>query len=324
MKPRIYSGLLVLIILSLPLVKCSKDEETLPAVITHVPAYIASTTATLGCTVVVYGESKITECGLYMGVTTKPESSGTKFQIARDTGIFLVHVTGLLPASQYFIRAYAVNSKGEAIGEEVNFTTPALVTDIENNQYETVKISSQTWMASNLRTTHFQNGDAIPTTTIPTANISSEVSPEYQWSYGGFDINTPTFGKLYTWYAITDPRKICPAGWHVPGDAEWTTLENTLGGYTVAGSRLKEDGNAFWASPYNMDATNESCFTGLPGGYRSDNGSFYLVNSNGYWWTSTESTESSSWARIMDAGNSLVSRTGVAKKYGASVRCIKD
>lgn len=301
---------------------CKKHDP--PTVTTYSPLYIASTSATVGCFVESDGGSKIIDCGIYMGISQNPESTGVKFQIGIDTGLYLGQVTGLIPNTQYYVKAYARNDEGESLGEQVNLITPGTIVDSDNNEYETVKIGSQLWMAENLRTTLYLNGDPISTTVPATKDIVSETSPKYQWSYDGDDANTLVYGKLYTWYVITDNRKVCPIGWHIPTDNEWATLETTLGGNDIAGSKLKEMGNDHWLAPYNVDATNESCFIALPGGYRDWTGTFYLLENEAYYWSATESEDVRAWGRILTTGNSSVGRTGLVKGWGASVRCIKD
>ena len=171
-----------------------------------------------------------------METLADPESTGAQFQIGSDTGLFLGQITGLTPETEYFVKAYAKNSAGENLGDEVSFTTPALIEDYDNNVYETVITGSQLWMAVNLRTSHYMNGDPIGTTDPATLDISGENEPQYQWPYGGNIDNESVYGKLYTWFTVTDPRKVCPDGWHIPSDAEWTTLESDLGGFSIAGS----------------------------------------------------------------------------------------
>jgi uncharacterized protein (TIGR02145 family) len=315
--------LLILLIL-ISFTSCKKDKGILSTIETLPPEFVASKAATLGCYVKSDGGSGIADCGIYIGISASPETSGIPLKMGNDTGLFIGQVSGLTANTKYYIKAYAKNAKGESFGEEMNFTTPPTLTDFDNNIYETVIIGSQTWMAKNLQTTHFLNGESISTTIPPTMDISSESTPNYQWTYAGENANLTIYGKLYTWYTITDSRKICPTGWHIPSDAEWTTLENTLGGYAIAGSSLKEYGNSHWLSPYNVDGSNISCFSGLPGGYRSQNGLFFLLQNNAYFWSSTQSDASNSWARILDAGTRAVVRTGVIKKSGVSVRCIKD
>lgn len=162
--------------------------------------------------------------------------------------------------------------------EENESTAPSAttVTDVDDNAYKTVTIGSQVWMAEDLRTTKYRNGDAIGTTSPATLDISSESAPKYQWAYAGDESNVATYGRLYSWYAVTDSRNVCPAGWHVPSDAEWTTLTDFLGGEVAAQGKLKEAGTIHWNSP-NTGATNESGFTALPGGNRWDNGRFLDV-----------------------------------------------
>jgi uncharacterized protein (TIGR02145 family) len=317
-----WSGVILLLCFSIN--SCKKDSNvTLPVVSTIAPKYFSSTLATLGCSVKSDGGAGIL-CGIYLGIEPNSETTGVKLQIGSDTGTFIGQITNLLPNKQYYFKAYATNSKGEALGDEVDFTTPATVTDYENHIYNTVKIGNQIWMAENLRTTHYLNGELIPTTNPSSLNITSEISPKYQWSYSGDDANSSVYGKLYTYYTVTDSRKVCPAGWHLPSDTEWTTLLTTLGGYQVAGSRLKEHGNTHWLSPYNTDATNESCYTALPGGYRDLTGTFYLLQNDAYWWSSTESEAAKAWGRTLNTSSTEAGRTGVNKSWGLSVRCVKD
>ena len=116
------------------------------------------------------------------------------------------------------------------------------VVDIDGNSYKTVKIGSQEWMAENLKTTKYRNGDSIKTTIPSTLDLTNETSPKYQWAYGGIESNVATYGRLYTWYAVTDSRNVCPIGWHIPSDSEWTILTNYLGGINTAGGKMKEIG----------------------------------------------------------------------------------
>jgi uncharacterized protein (TIGR02145 family) len=316
---------ILFVLISFTLSACKKESNiSLPSVITYSPLYIASTSATLGCTVPSDGGSAIINCGIYIGTSQNPEKTGLPLQIASDTGAFLGQVNGLLPSTQYYVKAYAKNAKGESLGDQVNFTTPGTINDFDNNIYETVKIGTQLWMAKNLSTTHYDNSDQINTTSLSTSNISVESSPEYQWSYDGADANAPVYGKLYTYYTITDSRLICPAGWHVPTDAEWTTLETTLGGFLIAGSELKEAGNSHWIAPYNLDATNESCFKALPGGYRIDTGVFSYLENYGYWWSSTTGDTDNGWVRSLFVQSGQITRMAFLYKNGASVRCLKD
>jgi uncharacterized protein (TIGR02145 family) len=304
---------------------CHKKDNSIPPVVeTYSPLYISSFRATIGCNVKSDGGSSIASCGVYMGTAQDPETSGARLQMGNDTGLYLGQVTGLQANTQYFIKAFASNSAGESLGNLVDITTPATIIDYDDNSYETVKIGNHLWMAENLKTLHFTNGENITTTDPATLDISAEDSPVYQWAYDGDPENIPVYGRLYTWFTVTDARNICPAGWHIPSDDEWSALESDLGGYIYAGSMLKESGNTHWISPYNLDATNESCFNALPGGYRNQTGGFSYAGNYGYWWSSTEGDADNGWIRslFVQSGQSL--RIDFNKKHGASVRCIKD
>ncbi len=164
--------------------------------------------------------------------------------------------------------------------KNINFNFVAC-TDGDYNIYPVVTIGTQTWMAENLKTTRYNDGTVIPNVT-DNATWSTTTSGSY-CDY----LNTPaystTYGKLYNWYAVgsTNTKNVCPTGWHVPIDAELTTLQSFLGGEIVAGGKLKEKGTTHWLTP-NTSATNETGFTALPGGYRSASGTFGFMGNTGY------------------------------------------
>jgi uncharacterized protein (TIGR02145 family) len=321
MKTRIK---IYVLLLALYTVACKPYDSVIPEAETYTPRFIASNDATIGVRALPDDNLRLIASGVYIGLAPNPDVNGYKIQMGTDTGLVLGRITGLTANTKYYVKGYAINPDGEGKGQEVSFTTPPTVFDADNHEYPTVKIDTRVWMAKNLFATHYFNGDPIPSTTVSGQDISGETSPVYLWSYGGDYANTLIYGNLYTWHAATDARKLCPTGWHIPTDAEWTELENTLGGYTTAGKRLKEDGNTHWLNSYNRDATNESCFTGLPGGYREPAGSFVLLQNEGRWWSSTESETASAWARTLNATGPTVARPGIDKKAGLSVRCIKD
>lgn len=203
--------------------------------------------------------------------------------------------------------------------------TAITVTDIDGNVYNTVTIGTQVWMQENLKVTRYRNGDAIATTAPATLDLSlsSETSPKYQWAYDGNESNVATYGRLYTWYAVTDSRAVCPTGWHVPTDDEWTTLTGYLGGESVAGGKMKEIGTSHWDSP-NTGADNSSGWTALPGGYRTSSGSFFNIGNTGYWWSATENSASNAWFRYLQGTNGIAFRSNYFKEAGYSVRCVRD
>jgi uncharacterized protein (TIGR02145 family) len=135
--------------------------------------------------------------------------------------------------------------------------------------------------------------------------------------------NVAAYGRLYTWYAVTDSRNVCPTGWHVPTDAEWSTLTTWLGGESVAGGKLKETGTTHW-NDTNEGSTNETGFTALPGGYRYVDGTCLDIGSCGYWWSSTEGSSTYAWLRYMYYDYTDVGRDFYDKLDGFSVRCVRD
>jgi uncharacterized protein (TIGR02145 family)/uncharacterized repeat protein (TIGR02543 family) len=211
-----------------------------------------------------------------------------------------------------------------SIGETVFYAKWVITDSRDDNVYQTVAIGNQIWMAENLRylpdTVH-SNAD------FETAGNSSQ--PGYGiYGYNGSVVaeakavaNYSTYGVLYNWYAVNE--NVCPIGWHVPTDAEWTTLTDYLGGTSVAGGKLKETGTTHWNSP-NNGATNETGFTALPGGFRSYGGTFGTVGSSGYWWSSAEYSTTSAWSRNMSYDGSSVDSYGYGKQDGFSVRCLRD
>jgi uncharacterized protein (TIGR02145 family) len=140
-----------------------------------------------------------------------------------------------------------------------------VVKDEEGHEYMTIQIGNQTWMAENLRATKYRNGDDIALSSKELKDISKEVAPKYQWSYGGDEMNIDSYGRLYTWFIVDDSRGICPTGWHIPTDSEWSELINGVDGDSKAAVKLRESGTKHWIKS-KLETTNESGFTALPGG----------------------------------------------------------
>jgi len=159
------------------------------------------------------------------------------------------------------------------------------MTDRDGNVYTSVTIGTQTWMVENLKTTKYKDGTDIPLVTDDTewANLNT---PGYCWYNNDAATYKNSYGALYNWYAVST-GKLCPTGWHVPTDAEWTTLTTYLGGESVAGGKLKELGTTHWTTP-NTGATNETGFAALPGGYIYYDGTFDFIGNIGGWWSATE------------------------------------
>jgi uncharacterized protein (TIGR02145 family) len=182
-----------------------------------------------------------------------------------------------------------------------NFIT---CSDVDNNNYSIVELGAQVWMAENLKTTKYANGDLIGTTIPTSLDLTAEDLPKYQWAYDGIESNVNTFGRLYTWYAVTDSRKICPAGWHAPTDSEWTTLETYLiaNGYCFDDPYVTSDGNrlakalastTLWTyspdlngaigNPNYPSKRNATGFTAIPSGYRELGGTYNNIFTLSFW-----------------------------------------
>jgi uncharacterized protein (TIGR02145 family) len=184
----------------------------------------------------------------------------------------------------------------------------------------TVTIGTQNWAVANLNVTTFRNGDTIPEAKTNKEWVSAGESGKPAWCYYNNDpANGLKFGKLYNWHAVNDPRGLAPAGWSLPGDADWTKLAYYLGGPEASGRKMKTtsgwiDGNT---------GTNESGFTGFAGGYRVENGTFLNLGSIGTWWSSTEGKTSSAIDFYLSLGGSL-GRGSNPRQRGESVRCLRD
>jgi len=199
------------------------------------------------------------------------------------------------------------------------------ITDSENNTYKTVFIGTQQWMAENLKVSKYSDGTTIPNITD---NTQWQNNTTGAWAYYNNDaVNNAKYGKLYNWYAVSKAtngnKNVCPTGWHVPTDAEWTVLTDYLGGNSIAGGKLKEVGTTNWNSP-NTDATNTSLFTGLPGGSRDSNGNYKYVGYDGSWWSSSESSTGNAWSRFLLYFYGNAGSSGDSKGSGFSVRCLRD
>ena len=311
-------------------------SSAMPVLSTSVVTDITQTTVKSGGNITSDGGATVTARGVCWSTSQTPTIADNKTTDGTGTGSFTSAITGLTANTTYYVRAYATNSAGTAYGSARSFITlkgnndtiifnPTItygsMTDIEGNTYKTVTIGTQTWMAENLKVTKYNDGTNIP-----------NVTDDYAWyqltteSYCNYD-NDPskvaTYGRLYNWYTI-NTEKVCPVGWHVPTNTEWTTLTDYLGGKTIAGGKLKEIGTTHWHNP-NEGATNESGFTALPCGQRDANGMFFFVGDYGSWWSATENSATEAWSRYTSNNYSDVGESHyVSKKTGYSVRCVKD
>ena len=220
-----------------------------------------------------------------------------------------------------FINVVDKGSSEAVFNEMLTYGT---VADIDGNAYKTIEIGDQTWMAQNLRTTRFRNGDVITNVTS-----NSEWVDLTKEAYSSYNNSTDldylaTFGFLYNWYAVSDTRNIAPEGWHVATQEDWDQLINTVGGVEVAGQKLKEAGNSHWNNS-GSQGTNEYGFTALPSGRRQyTDGTFINTGFNGFWWANTANGADFSFYYQMNFDTNSVIPANFLRAAGYSVRCVKD
>ncbi len=296
------------------------DQPVVPTLTTASVSDITEIEAQCGGNITSDGGEVITARGVCWSTGSTPTITDNITSDGTGTGSFTSSINGLITNTHYYVRSYATNSVGTGYGSIRSFTTAA-ITDFDGNAYQAVIIGTQVWMAENLKVTHYRNGDAIPNVTGNTEwqNLSSGAYCEYNNDVN----NVVTYGRLYNWHAVNDDRDLAPTGWHVPTDAEWQTLMDYLGGDMLAGGKMKETGTTHWTSP-NSDATNESGFTSLPGGQRNWNGTWYELNTNAWFWSSTEDNSLDAWYRALYYNNGGVARDNYLKLDGFSIRCVKD
>jgi len=201
-----------------------------------------------------------------------------------------------------------------------NFSAAGTVQDQSGNFYNTVAIGTQVWFKENLRTKKYRNGNNI---VVKTNTDTSTLQGQMYYYNNDSLTNYSVYGALYNWKATQVSDSLCPVGWHVPTDAEWTTLTTYLGGISVAGGKMKSVGTTYWNSP-NSGATNESGFSLLPGGNRNNNGSFSNIRYDAFFWSATEYDIFFAWYRYLNNFDGVVSRYYLSKPIGASVRCLKN
>lgn len=325
------SGMLMV----LPACKKSKEQVTVsaPAAETSGAVNVSMTWASLEG--VVNANNQTTTVAFEYDITTSYKHSidATPDTVSGNlnTGV-TAYITGLNPSTKYHFRIKAINASGTTYGKDTTFTTagtgttkiifnPDLtygsVTDNDGNAYKTIQIGGQKWMAENLKTTRYNDGTTIPII-IGIVDWNELDSPGYCW----YTNDSVSYGALYNFYTV-NTGKLCPLGWRVPSDADWTTLITQLGGENVAGNKQKEAGLNHWLTP-NTGATNESGYTALPGGYRRTDGTYLNLKKNGYWWSSNESSSVNAFYRLLFYDSGFSERGNSDKRNGFSIRCLLD
>lgn len=301
------------------IISCKKEAIRTTPIITTLPvSNITETSAMCGGNATSDGGEVITIKGICWSVNQNPTISDNKSTNGTGVGNFSYNIEGLTENTTYYIRAYATNMIGTSYGDNVSLTTKPL-TDIDGNIYNTIKIGTQVWMASNLKTTKYNDGSIIP-----------NVINGFAWmiyyqgaycDYNNYSNNSNLHGRLYNWYS-TNSGKLCPKGWHVPSYDEWDALITFLGGSGVAGGKLKSTGTTTWQNP-NLDANNSSGFNAQPGGCRYE-GTFNWYGQRCDLWSSTEYSSQYIWTFSLMYDRKSVFIGYMSKPDGLSIRCIKD
>lgn len=333
-------------------VRCLLDEEHDPVVPTvntaAVQIQMSLTSAISGGTVTATGGADVTARGVCWSTSPLPTLADSYTVDGSGTGNFSSNITGLTAGTSYYVRAYATNSVGTAYGNQVVFTTPDVsqtcqgtpsVTDYDGNTYNTVQIGNQCWMRENMRTTHYADGTSISVTSTFSNDSACLYVPNG---------NPDTYGYLYNWTAImhnassssTNPsgvQGICPNGWHVPSDDEWTQLANYLSSYYICGSNNTHIAKSLAASSgwntcsdactvgYDQDFNNSTGFSAFPvGNFSFISYNYYQLGARACLWSATETEDGYVWYRFLLYNRATMYQDYTVKNNGLSVRCLRD
>jgi uncharacterized protein (TIGR02145 family) len=286
--------------------KNDNSNHVIPVLTTDSVSNVSQTTATCGGNITSQGSSAVTLRGVCWSTAQNPTISDAITTDGSGSGSFTSNITGLIANTTYYVSAFAINSTGPGYGNQVSFTTTGgtggepcsgltTVTDSRDGQvYPVVQIGSQCWLQKNM---NYETGTS--------------------WCYAYDTSNCSAYGRLYDWYTAIG---VCPSGWHLPSDAEWTALTAFLGGEFIAGGKMKSASG--WYN--NGNGTNSSGFTALPGGNCYRNDLFNGRSSRAYFWSSTETSSINAWNRHLYYNKEDVSRDNYGKTHGFSVRCLMD
>jgi len=343
----------LLLLSALLIFACSSDDEGNPCVYeptltTEAATDITETSATLNGVISIVSENCDVAPGEMQGFVYSTNSSPTNddsVEVVYGTDIS-TSIEGLEPNTTYYVRAFLTNNLGEFYGNEVSFTTVEVeeisFINCDGNPVPTIVYGTQEWTVENACPITYRDGTPIP-----------EVTDNNEWSYlttgaWAYYNNDPTKPRFYNWYAVmgihdTDPntpnKEFAPEGWHVPSDAEWTTLENYLiaNGYnydgTTTGNKIAKAmaSTTGWISYTETGAigndqslNNDSGFNAFPEGNRNFNGSFNDEGYNAFFWSSTENFSNNAWWRTLFYYNSDLYRYYYNKQFGFSVRFVRD
>jgi|688.fasta_scaffold01790_3 uncharacterized protein (TIGR02145 family) len=329
-------------------ISCKKNKES-TLVTTHMANATCGNNALIKSSVISFGETVVSQRGVVWGFLPKPTLADNLGSTKNEFGggIFESNITGLIPNTDYYVRAYAIREGETFYGNSIKFNSLKIpcacnpgklfneslsygsVTDIDNNIYKTIVIGNQEWMAENLRVGHYRNGERIPNISDPTEWARNDTGA-FGWNQNDSLRNNCPYGKLYSWFAATNPKNICPEGWHLPSKQEFEELINYLGGDSVAGEKLRASNFYYWNSS-NLSGSNASGFsavgsgcigTGYSGnlGYRSMKEFCYLCTSE----NPVPTPQGPATFLILANYSSWASFTTNHKALGTCIRCLKD
>lgn len=332
-------------VLQIPLGDIDSINYTIPnpgnlaTISTTIANNISTFKVVSGGNVLSNGGTPITSRGVCWSLLHNPTTANSKTIDGSGPGLFISNILGLSTNTTYYCRAYAVNSAGTSYGNEISFTTTSIISnpgngvlDIDGTSYPTIVLGNgQEWMAKNLRVSRYSNGDSIPNlkdTTLWLNNFTTQIGAWVNLE------NRPyydtIFGKLYSGYAVSDSRNVCPIGWHVPSNTEWAKIFEYVGGadpYVSYQFKSKSTSYPYqWRPPNNAPTNDLIGFSAYPGGSRQPLGDFSQYGTSGFWWASTPQNSGGLgfYGYSFINTDSYVYNIASSSRYGYSIRCVKD
>jgi uncharacterized protein (TIGR02145 family) len=325
-------NLIYLVIIALTLYSCEKTEPENASISTAAVKNITASSAESGGIISSDGKLPVLYRGTCWGKNQNPTLLDSYSTDSIGVGSYSSKIIDINAGCKYYARAYFINSNDTVFGNQIEFTTSnyitfnsdkvyGSVTDIDGNVYKTITIGTQTWLAENLKTTHFQNGETISNETDLSKWGDFQISTSAYCWYKNDISNKDIYGAMYNWHAVSDIRNIAPAGWHVASVEDWQTLSQHLGGYNF-GNPLRENTTAHWLWNKSYFTTNQTGFTALPVGKIASLPFGFMDNGElAYFWTKTGTLDGSSCIYV---GSEIAIDMMAPNCRGFSVRCVKD
>jgi uncharacterized protein (TIGR02145 family) len=333
---------------------CNSTVDVTSVATTGELTEVTTTSAKCSGSVLSAASSQVIDCGICWSNTPDPTINGNAASSLKNAGSFTCKLTDLMPDITYHVRAYAVTAEGTEYGKTILLTTPnetgsllstlntelsyEKVTDIENNEYHTIVIGTQTWMVENLRVTKFRNGEIIPNVTDNTKWTKLKTSAQCTYNNNSEANSIRKYGRLYNYYAVKDTRNIAPEGWHVATTADWASLITYINNNKGVAKSVAQAmaTKTDWAESQFLGATgaldletymnvnNTSGLAALPCGLRADYGQFSSVGVYCAWWIPNEIEGNNAGFRSLNNYGAIVGENYYNQTYGLSVRCVKD